>query len=154
MYIFFNLTKAGTQFMNGAVPWRGGREKDSLSMQVLIKTLIRLGGVVLEAYASICVAFSHSHINPWNIVSSTISNYYLVKTFWVCLSMLADKEIIILYHKREIQKLMALFLLNCVMHLMLPSVLQVRLIYISLLMTMHRLGRWLNTLTLVSKLVM
>ena len=42
--IFFNLTKIDTQLMNGGVPWRGGSEKDALSMQVFIESLTKPGG--------------------------------------------------------------------------------------------------------------
>jgi hypothetical protein len=50
--VFFNLTSASTQLMNGKVPWRGGREKDSESMQILIEALTTPASVVLDAYAS------------------------------------------------------------------------------------------------------
>lgn len=62
--IFLNLAKTGIQVMKRVVFWRGGREKDSLSMQVFIEELLKLGGVVLDAYACTSATFSHSRINP------------------------------------------------------------------------------------------
>jgi hypothetical protein len=43
------------RFTNEKVPWRGGREKDSKLMQILIEALTTHGFVVLDAYASIFV---------------------------------------------------------------------------------------------------
>ena len=34
--ILFNLTKIDSQLKNGAIPWRGGREKDSLLIQIFV----------------------------------------------------------------------------------------------------------------------
>ena len=36
---YFNLTSVSTQLMKEKVPWRGGREKDYESMQILIEAL-------------------------------------------------------------------------------------------------------------------
>lgn len=55
--IFFNLTRVGNLLMNGTVPWRGGRERDPLSMQAFIKALTKHEGVILSAYVSTSVAF-------------------------------------------------------------------------------------------------
>lgn len=66
--IFFNQTKASTQLMHGKVPWRGGREKDPVSLQILIEALTKPGAVVLDAYAStgdihIYIFIKFLHIN-------------------------------------------------------------------------------------------
>ena len=37
--IFFTLKKIGNQLMHGRFPWRGGREKDLLSMQIYVEAL-------------------------------------------------------------------------------------------------------------------
>ena len=50
--------------MNGTIPWRGGRERDPLSMQVFIKALTKREGVVLNAYVSTSAAFFLLHMNP------------------------------------------------------------------------------------------
>jgi hypothetical protein len=50
--VFFNLTSASTRLMNGKVPWRGGREKDSELMQILIEALTTPASVVLDAYVT------------------------------------------------------------------------------------------------------
>lgn len=47
-----NLTTVETQHMHGTTPWRGGREKDPLLLQILIEALTKPGGVVLDATAS------------------------------------------------------------------------------------------------------
>ena len=52
--VYCNITSANTQLMNGKVSWRGGREKDSESMQILIEALTIPALVVLDAYASTC----------------------------------------------------------------------------------------------------
>ena len=58
--VFFNLTSASTQLMNGKVPWRSGREKDSESIQILIEALTTPTSIVLDAYASTCRFISYS----------------------------------------------------------------------------------------------
>lgn len=50
--VLFNLTTIETQLMHGTTPWRGGREKDPLLLQILIEALTKPGGVVLDATAS------------------------------------------------------------------------------------------------------
>ena len=49
---YFNLTSVSTQLMKEKVPWRGGREKDYESMQILIEALRTPSFVALDAYAS------------------------------------------------------------------------------------------------------
>jgi hypothetical protein len=36
--VFFNLVMKDTQLMRGNIPWRGGREKDPIILQLLIKS--------------------------------------------------------------------------------------------------------------------
>jgi hypothetical protein len=36
--IFFNLVTKDTQLMRGSTPWRGGKEKDPLLLQLLIES--------------------------------------------------------------------------------------------------------------------
>ena len=50
--MYFNMTSTSMQLMNGKVPCKGGREKESKSMQILIEALITLGPIVLDAYVS------------------------------------------------------------------------------------------------------
>lgn len=50
--------------MNGVFPWRGGREKDLLSMHAFIEASTKSRGIILDAYASTCGTFFYSHINP------------------------------------------------------------------------------------------
>ena len=49
---FINLTNSQTQLLNKGVPWRGGREKDSKSLQVFVQALSKPRDVVIDAYAS------------------------------------------------------------------------------------------------------
>ena len=53
--------------MNEAILWSGGREKNSLSMQMFIEIVAKPVEMVLDAYASTCVALSHLNINLCNI---------------------------------------------------------------------------------------
>lgn len=50
MDVYFNLVSVITQLIKGKMPWRGGREKDFESIQVLIETLITLYYVVVDAH--------------------------------------------------------------------------------------------------------
>jgi hypothetical protein len=50
--MYFNMTSTSMRLMTGKVPYKGGREKESKSMQILIEALITLGLVVLDAYVS------------------------------------------------------------------------------------------------------
>jgi hypothetical protein len=36
--VLFNLVTKDTQFMRGNIPWRGGREKDHVLLQLLIES--------------------------------------------------------------------------------------------------------------------
>jgi hypothetical protein len=36
--VFFNLVTRDTQLMRGSSPWRGGREKDPVLLQLLIES--------------------------------------------------------------------------------------------------------------------
>lgn len=51
--VLFNLVTKDTQFMNGSIPWRGGREKDPLLLQLLIESTTQVGDIVLDCTASI-----------------------------------------------------------------------------------------------------
>lgn len=46
--VYFNMTLATMKLMNGKVTWRGGKEKDFESMQILIEALTTLGSIVLD----------------------------------------------------------------------------------------------------------
>lgn len=75
--IFFNLTKSSSRLMNGVVPREGRREKDHISMHILIKKLTKLGNMIVVASTSTscmqfnnilsirCVVFFFKWINYW-----------------------------------------------------------------------------------------
>ena len=48
----FNLVTKDTQFMRGSSPWRGGREKGPLLLQLLIESTIQVGDIVLDCTTS------------------------------------------------------------------------------------------------------
>lgn len=48
--VYFNLTFASTQLMNGKVPWGGGRENDYELMQILMEVLTTPLFVILDVY--------------------------------------------------------------------------------------------------------
>lgn len=53
-YILIKAIRTRTQLMNKEVPWRGGREKASKSLQVFIEAITKPRDVVHDAYTSIC----------------------------------------------------------------------------------------------------
>jgi hypothetical protein len=50
--VLFNLVTKDTQLMRGTVPWRGGREKDPILLQMLIESTTQVGDIVLDCIAS------------------------------------------------------------------------------------------------------
>lgn len=50
--VFLNMTTIDTQTTNKSVPWRGGQDEDSLSMQLFIEALTKHVAMFLDAYAS------------------------------------------------------------------------------------------------------
>lgn len=52
--MYFNLTSTNTSFLNGKVPWKGGRKKESQSLQMLIEALTTSTSIVLDVYTSTC----------------------------------------------------------------------------------------------------
>jgi hypothetical protein len=50
--VFFNLVTRDTQLMRGSTPWRGGREKDLVLLQLLIESTMQVGDIVFDCIAS------------------------------------------------------------------------------------------------------
>jgi hypothetical protein len=50
--VLFNLVTKDTQLMRGSTPWRGGREKDPVLLQLLIEPTTHVGDIVLDCTAS------------------------------------------------------------------------------------------------------
>jgi hypothetical protein len=50
----FNLVTKDTQLMRGSTPWRGGRKKDPLLLQLLIESTTQVGDIILDCIASTC----------------------------------------------------------------------------------------------------
>jgi hypothetical protein len=50
--VLFNLVTKDTQLMRGSTPWRGGREKDPVLLQLLIESTTQVGDIVLDCTAS------------------------------------------------------------------------------------------------------
>jgi hypothetical protein len=50
--VLFNLVTKDTQLMRGSTPWRGGKEKDPLLLQLLIESTTQVGDIVLDWTAS------------------------------------------------------------------------------------------------------
>jgi hypothetical protein len=55
--VLFNLVTRDTQLMRGSSPWRGGREKDLILLQLLIESTTQVGDIVLDCTASIGTKF-------------------------------------------------------------------------------------------------
>jgi hypothetical protein len=50
--VLFNLVTKDTQLMKGSTPWRGGRKKDPVLLQLLIESTIQVGDIVFDCTAS------------------------------------------------------------------------------------------------------
>jgi hypothetical protein len=50
--VLFNLVTKDTQLMNGNTPWRGGREKDPILLQLLIESTTDVDDIVLDCITS------------------------------------------------------------------------------------------------------
>jgi hypothetical protein len=50
--VLFNLVTRDTHLMRGSSPWRGGREKDPVLLQLLIESTTQVGDIVLDCTAS------------------------------------------------------------------------------------------------------
>jgi hypothetical protein len=50
--VLFNLVMKDTQLMKNSTPWRGGREKDPLLLQLLIESTMQVDNIVLDCTAS------------------------------------------------------------------------------------------------------
>jgi hypothetical protein len=51
--VLFNLVTKDTQLMRSSTPWRGGREKDPVLLQLLIESTTQVGDIVLD-----CTSFT------------------------------------------------------------------------------------------------
>jgi hypothetical protein len=49
----FNLVTKDIQLMRGSTPWRGGREKDPVLLQLLIESTTQVSDIVLDCTTSI-----------------------------------------------------------------------------------------------------
>ena len=50
--VLLNLVTNDTQLMKGTTPWRGGREKDPILLQMLIESSTQAGDIVIDCTAS------------------------------------------------------------------------------------------------------
>ena len=50
--VLLNLVTKDTQLMRGSTPWRGGREKDPILLQMLIESTTQTGNIVLDCTTS------------------------------------------------------------------------------------------------------
>jgi hypothetical protein len=50
--VLFNLVTKDTQLMKGSTPWRGGREKDPLLLQLLMESNKHVSDIVLDCTTS------------------------------------------------------------------------------------------------------
>jgi hypothetical protein len=50
--LLINPVTKDMQLMQGAIPWRGAREKDLLFLQMFIKSTTAIGDIVLDCTAS------------------------------------------------------------------------------------------------------
>jgi hypothetical protein len=57
--VLFNLVTKDTQLMRGSTPWRDGRKKDPLLLQLLIESTTQVGDIVLDCIASTGILYLH-----------------------------------------------------------------------------------------------
>jgi hypothetical protein len=50
--VLFNLVTKDTQVMRGSTPWRGGRKKDPVLLELLIESTTQVGDIVLDCTTS------------------------------------------------------------------------------------------------------
>ena len=50
--VLLNLVTKDTQLMRGSTPWRGGREKDPILLQMLIESITQTSDIVLDCTVS------------------------------------------------------------------------------------------------------
>jgi hypothetical protein len=50
--VLFNLVTKDIQLMRGSTPWRGGREKDPILLQLLIESTTQVGDILLDCTSS------------------------------------------------------------------------------------------------------
>jgi hypothetical protein len=50
--VLFNLVVKDTQLMRGSTPWRGGRKKDPVLLELLIESTTQVGDIVLDCTTS------------------------------------------------------------------------------------------------------
>jgi hypothetical protein len=53
--LLINPVTKDTQLMQGAIPWKGAREKETLFFQILIESTTLVGDIVLDCTASTCM---------------------------------------------------------------------------------------------------
>jgi hypothetical protein len=77
--VLHKFTHEKNQLRNGDMPWRGGRKKDPLFLQILIESFGKPGDVVLDCNASI--GMSHS-------LMSLILGFISILKFWQLIYLL------------------------------------------------------------------
>ena len=76
--VFFNLVTKDTQFMRGHTPWKGGREKDPLRLQLLIESTTQVSDIVLDCTTSTSTLYLHELFHGLVIASSySFVHYFL-----------------------------------------------------------------------------
>ena len=50
--VLLNLVTKDTQLMRSSTPWRGGREKDPILLQILIESTTQTGDIVFDCIVS------------------------------------------------------------------------------------------------------
>jgi hypothetical protein len=76
--VLFNLVMKDTQLMRGSTPWREGREKDPVLLQLLIESTTQVGDIVLDCTASTSTYF--------HVILSFVALSFLIMTLCLHLS--------------------------------------------------------------------
>jgi hypothetical protein len=85
-----NPVTKDTQLMQGAIPWRGAREKDPLFFQMFIEFNTAVGDIVLDCTASTSNKFNCIFLSPifWTPCFDIIAYifYFTCRSVYSCLS--------------------------------------------------------------------
>jgi hypothetical protein len=101
--VLFNMVTKNTQLMRANSPWRGGREKDPLLLQLLIESTTQVGDIVLDCTASTGTFYLYKLCCGLVIVSSYSFAYYFLDFLQELLSTLVARPVAISWPWRGIR---------------------------------------------------
>jgi hypothetical protein len=101
--VLFDMVTKDTQLMRDNSPWRGGREKDPLLLQLFIEFTTQVGDIVLDCTASTGTLYLHKLCRGLVIASSYSFAHYFLDFLQELLSTLVARLVAILWPWRGIR---------------------------------------------------